>query len=96
MGYSIGGFLEGFKEDISLKSRNETMRACESVTATKSDIYYPHSYGSRGISIDPFEIMFIKTNRKISPKEIETYSEWNYPNFFSKEERGSILMEGGP
>jgi hypothetical protein len=51
--------------------KEKTAEKCKGIT---DDIYYPGKYF--GIDYNPLEVIFIKTNRKITPKVIENYSLW--------------------
>ncbi len=64
-GYHIDVMLTNFQSEGNYAFENCTVNG---------DFLYENTY--YGFSVHPFETMFIKTNRNISPKLIEQLTEW--------------------
>ncbi|KAG5192385.1 hypothetical protein JKP88DRAFT_266246 [Tribonema minus] len=74
--------------------REEVLQRCARAHTQENvfDVFYAGNYGP-GIDVHPFEVMYFKTNRGVQELQLQAYTEWQDPGFFTQEARHAFVAQ---
>eukprot|EP00611_Tribonema_gayanum_P024934 TRINITY_DN5585_c1_g2_i3.p1 TRINITY_DN5585_c1_g2~~TRINITY_DN5585_c1_g2_i3.p1 ORF type:complete len:178 (+),score=55.65 TRINITY_DN5585_c1_g2_i3:280-813(+) len=94
-GHAVAALLAMWRNvEISVANRDEVLQRCASAHTQENvfDVFYAGNYGP-GIDVHPFEVMYFKTNRGVQELQLQAYTEWQDPGFFTQEARHAFVAE---